>query len=81
MPFNMHMHHSGVHVHIEGRETIPSGAAGSSAISTQIPLYSHPNILSYSHVFPQYKHILPYSELLEYAVFCRFGIIVYLDVF
>ena len=55
--------------------------AGINAISTQIPVYSHPNILSYSHVFPQYMHILPYSELIEYAVFCRFGIIAYLDVF
>ena len=26
-PFNIHMHHSGLHVYIEGREAIPSGAA------------------------------------------------------
>jgi hypothetical protein len=25
-------------------------------------------------------HILPYSELIKYAVFCRFGILLYLDV-
>ena len=28
-PFNIHMHHSGLHVYIEGREAIPSGAASS----------------------------------------------------
>ena len=26
-PFNIHMHHSGLHVYIEGREALPSGAA------------------------------------------------------
>ena len=26
-PFNIHMHHSGLHVYIEGREAIQSGAA------------------------------------------------------
>jgi beta-galactosidase beta subunit len=26
-PFNIHMHHSDLHVYIEGREAIPSGAA------------------------------------------------------
>ena len=26
-PFNIHKHHSGLHVYIEGREAIPSGAA------------------------------------------------------
>ena len=69
------------HTHAHTQTHTMPPIVGINAISTQIPVYSHPNILSYSHVFPQYMHILPYSELIEYAVFCRFGIIVYLDVF
>ena len=43
---------------------------GSNGFSSQIPLYSLPNILTYSEVFSQYKRIFTYSERPEYAPRC-----------